>query len=388
MNSVYNSRAWTYQERLLSRRCIYFMDNMVYFHCRRAIRAENKTTPYTQWTQDIRQLSLFKTDPIFSGDPSRYSRTLGAIYAGLVTEYTLKHLTFPGDILNSFSGIGASMEKLCGWRFVAGLPENLLEYALLWVQTEGHQQRRSEDSGGVFPSWSWAGWTAAVHYDAIYRTESNHEPFFAEMRSLISELHIFDAKTARFIQNSVATSFHQTMAVNEPPPTNVPQWLGRLSDMQISKNVLIFRALTLPLLSFRQFLASRELRKGKVIYIFSIEPPTNTRGLGIVPIVNCTVYDEIEKLSATLFADLKLEVAFLSLVKGAGLENETWHGSYIWMNFMIIQWNGDFAERKFVGQIVQVYLRNNEASGRISIYVGGHQLLRHVNCCWKTIRLT
>jgi hypothetical protein len=104
--------------------------------------------------------------------------------------------------------------------------------------------------------------------------------------------------------------------------------------------------------------------------------------------VNCTVYDEIEKLSATLFADLKLEVAFLSLVKGAGLENETWHGSYIWMNFMIIQWNGDFAERKFVGQIVQVYLRNNEASGRISIYVGGHQLLRHVNCCWKTIRLT
>jgi hypothetical protein len=198
-------------------------DNMVYFHCRSAIRAENKTTQYTQRTHDIRQLSLFKTDPIFSGDPFRHSRTLGAIYANLVTEYTLKHWTFPGDILKSFSGIGASMEKLCGWRFVAGMPETLLEHALLWSQTDGPHQRCSEDSGDVFPSWSWAGWTAVVHYDTIYRTEPNHEPFLADLQSLICELHIYHGKTARFVQNSVATNLQLTTDGNKPPLTEVSQ---------------------------------------------------------------------------------------------------------------------------------------------------------------------
>jgi len=274
MKSLYNSRAWAYQERLLSRKCIYFMDNMVYFHCRSAIRAENKTTPYTQLTQDIRQLSLFKTDPIFSGDPFRYSRTLGAIYAGLVTEYTLKHLTFPGDILKSFSGISASMEKLCGWRFVAGMPETLLEYALLWHQTGGPYQRRSEDSGDVFPSWSWAGWTTAADYDTIYRTEPNHEPFLADMQSLICELHICDGKTARFIQNSGVTNLQLTTDGNKPP-TDVPQWLNRFRNMQISRNVLIFRARTWPLLPFRQLFFSDKFMTCNVIYLFSIGSPTN-----------------------------------------------------------------------------------------------------------------
>ena len=254
MNSLYNSRAWAYQERLLSKRCIYFMDNMVYFHCRSAIRAENKTTPYTQSTKDVRQLSLFKADPIFSGDSLRYSRTLGAIYTGLITEYTLKHLTFPGDILRSFSGIGATMEKMCGWQFVSGLPESLLEYALLWSQTDGSLQRRSENSGDVFPSWSWAGWTGPVHYATIYRTEPSYEPFLADMLSLICELHIYDGKTSRFIQSSAATNLQLNMGEDKAPLTDVPQWLDRFRTMQISRNVLIFRARTSPFHSFRQFL--------------------------------------------------------------------------------------------------------------------------------------
>jgi hypothetical protein len=74
LRSEYSSRGWTYQERILSRRCIYFMENMVYYHCRKAIRAENKATPYSQKDEDIQQLSLFMADPIFSGDHVQYFR--------------------------------------------------------------------------------------------------------------------------------------------------------------------------------------------------------------------------------------------------------------------------------------------------------------------------
>jgi hypothetical protein len=366
------------------------MDNMVYFHCRSAIRAENKTTPYTQRTHDIRQLSLFKTDPIFSGDPFRYSRTLGAIYTNLATEYIVKHLIFLGDILKSFSRIGASMEKLYSWRFVAGMPETLLGHALLWSQTDGPHQRRSEDSGDVFPSWSWAGWTAAVHYDTIYRTEPNHEPFLADLQSLICELHIYDGKTARFVQDSVATNLQLSMDGNKPPPTDVPQWLDRFSNMQISRNVLIFRARTWPLLSFSQLLADTKCIECNVIYLFSIGPPTNTRGLAELSIAEITVYNEIGRLSGTLFPDLTLEVVVLSLIKKAGHENESWNSSAGWVtgwvNFMVIQWNGDFAERKFVGKI-SGRLAVNESSSKDYIFVLGRHLFRDVNCHWKTIRL-
>jgi Heterokaryon incompatibility protein (HET) len=260
--SIYNSRAWTYQERILSRRCIYFMDNMVYFHCRRAIRGENKATPYTQKTQDIRHLSLFKADPVFSGDPFFYSRTLGAIYTGLVEEFTRKHLTFPGDILKAFSGISASMEKLCGWRFVAGLPEYLLDYALLWEPDQTLDQRRSEDSGDAFPSWSWAACAGEVCHKSIFRTEVSHEPYLANMQSLILETHIYDGKTARIIQGAVQPNFQ---LINTPPPSDVPQWLGRCSKTQFPRPLLIFRAQTLPFDIYRGIQIGEVLRLDYVI---------------------------------------------------------------------------------------------------------------------------
>jgi hypothetical protein len=225
----------------------------------------------------------------------------------------------------------------------------------------------------------------------IYRTEPNHEPFLADMWSLICELHIYDGKTARVIQNSIAANSHVNIAMNELPPINVPQWLDRSNDMQISMNVLIFRALTLPLPYFRQFLASIDFKKGKVIYIFSIEPPTNIRSLDMVPDLPHTAGNLIllERLSATLFADSTAEVVVLSLTKGAGRENESWHDAVtVYINFMVIQWGGDLSEREFVGQIVRGAVFSERAGG-ISVYVGEDYLFRDdVNCCLKTIRLT
>lgn len=53
---------------------------------------------------------------------------------------------------------------------------------------------------------------------------------------------------------------------------------------------------------------------------------------------------------------------------------------------MVIQWDGDFAERKFVGKLLGTI---DERRGRddISILIATHDLLRDVNCGWKTIRL-
>jgi hypothetical protein len=46
----------------------------------------------------------------------------------------------------------------------------------------------------------------------------NHEPFLADMQSLICELHIYDGQTASVIQNSDATN----LQLSKPPSTNKP----------------------------------------------------------------------------------------------------------------------------------------------------------------------
>jgi hypothetical protein len=254
-NSHYNTRAWTFQERLLSRRCIYFMENMVYLNCRSAIRGENKATPYTQKTQDIRHLSLFKADPIFSGDPLRYTRTLGAIYAEVVKEFTRKELTFPGDILNSFSGIASTMGKLCEWQFIEGLPEQLFEYALLWLHDTKDATRRVGDEGTVFMSWSWAGWDIKADYDELVRTEPNYEPYLADMRSLIHQLHIYDGNSFRKISSLVPTKEKLSEAMETSLASGQQRtawWLKRANNRHIPRGLLVFTALTTTLDIFRR----------------------------------------------------------------------------------------------------------------------------------------
>ncbi len=40
--SIYNTRGWTFQERLLSRRCIYFTDTQIFFECREQLYSEDR----------------------------------------------------------------------------------------------------------------------------------------------------------------------------------------------------------------------------------------------------------------------------------------------------------------------------------------------------------
>ena len=70
-------------------------------------------------------------DHIFSGDVLHSQGTLGATYAGITTELTRKKLSFPLDVLGTFSGTSSGVKKLYSWHLVAGLPESLLDHALL-----------------------------------------------------------------------------------------------------------------------------------------------------------------------------------------------------------------------------------------------------------------
>ncbi|PYI08670.1 HET-domain-containing protein [Aspergillus sclerotiicarbonarius CBS 121057] len=179
-HSTWITRGWTFQEVILSRRCLFFTDFQVYFMCSEATHCEST----------IISQPLIQTNPNNVLDPDRFTH-LGAGHAAYyswmpprpwefrthLTHYSSRNLTYESDAINAFRGILARSTHTTYW----GIPflfertthplaqDTNLRFAcaLAWEPTytqnpvarESHLQRRPD-----FPSWSWAGWAGTVSY--------------------------------------------------------------------------------------------------------------------------------------------------------------------------------------------------------------------------------
>jgi hypothetical protein len=180
-SSPYESRGWTFQERLLSNRCLYLSSHQAIFQCRMQCVTE------AEWTTG---LPCEARDDFIYYDPGTGTST-GAFdfpnplteflhnpqsllmfwntYRQLVTSYTTRILSYPSDILNAFSGITSILEHYWPTEFVQGLPVSFLTKALFWFHTGLFERRLLKSETGdlsqtFFPSWSWSGWHGAVSY--------------------------------------------------------------------------------------------------------------------------------------------------------------------------------------------------------------------------------
>ncbi|KAF2495265.1 HET-domain-containing protein [Lophium mytilinum] len=148
ISSFWNTRGWTYQERVLSRRAIYITEFQAYFLCRRDAEQE-----------DVGE---------FGATVNPWNFHLPAQYFTTVVDYTSRDLSFGSDILNAFAGIGNIFAKEQGAPLIFGLPERFLSQALLW-ENSAESQKRDEAPG--IPSWSWAAWKGRAIYDLNSRVE-------------------------------------------------------------------------------------------------------------------------------------------------------------------------------------------------------------------------
>jgi hypothetical protein len=94
--SPWNSRGWTFQERLLSRRCLYVTDFQVYFVCGNAVFQED-LGPVPHDDQIPYLPNLRKTRSTING--------VMFDYFAYVENYTARKLSYEVDILNAFSGV-------------------------------------------------------------------------------------------------------------------------------------------------------------------------------------------------------------------------------------------------------------------------------------------
>ncbi|OBT61192.1 hypothetical protein VE03_08685 [Pseudogymnoascus sp. 23342-1-I1] len=170
--SIWNSRCWTYQEYVLSRRSLVFMEDSVHFRCGHVCG----------WTEDINKLwhDFYLSASELTIVPSRgeeaptvtleVTETLGIAhyhYFRMINEYTLRDMTYPSDRLSGFQGILNFYNMKCGPVFIWGMwTEDMLIHSLLW-QPQQELARIPLDrktNAPLYPTWSWAGWSGAVKY--------------------------------------------------------------------------------------------------------------------------------------------------------------------------------------------------------------------------------
>jgi hypothetical protein len=169
-SSRWFSRAWTYQEQLLSRRFLIFIGEQVIWQCPSEVScedtlADNKTKVYER----LQHMSApVDVSTCAEGDhqlETRYGfRRPPAFqrYADVVAEYTGRQLTFSEDILRAFSGLSKIFMLDLNTELMEGLPLSYLDAALLWQPRHQLRRRKGIES---FASWSWAGWEGRVAYE-------------------------------------------------------------------------------------------------------------------------------------------------------------------------------------------------------------------------------
>lgn len=193
-SSVWNTRGWTFQERVLSTRCIYIADEAIFFQCRKEIRrceADHERgelarapalTVLDNPLHELRRLEERLVDNESGEVGDAPLRVVFYAYKGLVEGYTARELTFPGDVLNAFAGVFSVVRRTIPSGDICGLPGAFLDLALLWTPIKALIRREqvviggdptASDGNGKCPSWSWAGFAGPVEYRLFGKPEDS-----------------------------------------------------------------------------------------------------------------------------------------------------------------------------------------------------------------------
>ena len=158
-SSIWLTRGWTYQEAFLSRSCIFFTRDQVYFACRsnhQSEAVEQVQEPPHDIPREILEPKLLSYADYL--DAYRRSASERLFFYEHIYAYTRRSLTLDSDGLNAFEGIIKSGDTKSFWGIVS-YRSNHSEFGfavgLAWSGLRqppgGGPIRRREG----FPTWSW-----------------------------------------------------------------------------------------------------------------------------------------------------------------------------------------------------------------------------------------
>ena len=173
------TRKWAFQERLLSRRTIYFGEEELAWECRSVTLCQCEPETHSK---PARQRRFARGVEVQEAPPLKHAFTLAALSSGrqctpldmigyqetplrarlvlwerIVKEYTLRRVTFSKDNLPALSGIARAFATAELGDYHAGLWDSLSLRLLGWFQPISMRRRLSQrPADAIAPSWSWA----------------------------------------------------------------------------------------------------------------------------------------------------------------------------------------------------------------------------------------
>jgi hypothetical protein len=243
--SVWSTRGWTYQERVLSKRILFIADRNVYFRC---IHGGYFGEDMMHESQEVQGSRIDESNQQIRGLMPTVNFEL---YQHAVEQYSSRNLSFDTDAINAFVGVLSYLKPKFLSDFMSGLPLTEIDTALLWMPSSFNTRRKSVQGQALFPSWSWAGWSGGAMYcyrvealsRILWRDVSNGELFSSE------EYRGSDATSSCWIklqEPSLYQSYHEE---NTPDllflhPTALDYQSRSRKFIQDGSDVLNFRTLS------------------------------------------------------------------------------------------------------------------------------------------------
>ena len=170
-SSAWLTRGWTYQESVISRSCIFFTKDQVYFACRSAYHSEAVEQAEIflrdRFRETLEPELLSHADYLNAYRKPSYEVNL---FYKHVNAYTSRSLTFDSDSLNAFEGIIKSASTKSLWGIVGyrsddselGFAIGLGWFSLKKPPGGGPVRRREE-----FPTWSWVSLVDRIEHAGL-----------------------------------------------------------------------------------------------------------------------------------------------------------------------------------------------------------------------------
>lgn len=163
-HSSWRSRAWTFQETLLSNRRLIFSRHQMYYACNEMTCAESSLKSKPAHYQQQRDEPNDLVNPFA---PKYRVKGMGKgweLYRSIASSYAKRKLTHQSDALNAVSGLLQRLTKThFPEGFLFGLPQSSFRFSLLWFQDPqsvaySNYDRQTLERREELPSWAWLGW--------------------------------------------------------------------------------------------------------------------------------------------------------------------------------------------------------------------------------------
>jgi hypothetical protein len=176
--SKYDTRGWTYQERLLSHRCVYLSDWEWFFSCDTEVSREYQELiyPHRNAYDGPPEAPIAYAENPLQGlqsrleHPSKYDISLHVAFSAfseVAVSHSRKNFLYHKDRLFAFEGILARLATLLGCPIIRDVPKSVFQYGLIWMPSATYQPLASSTTSHSpgFPTWSWTAFDSEIDYN-------------------------------------------------------------------------------------------------------------------------------------------------------------------------------------------------------------------------------